>query len=66
MTESNDIWQEGADPRECEDCGRTSHGCSCYAPECKNCLDEVVPAVATMWNGKYFCNEECLNLFINE
>ena len=30
MTESTDIWQEGADPRECEDCGHTSHSCTCY------------------------------------
>ena len=67
MTESTDIWQEGADEsRECGDCGHTSHSCTCYEVECKNCLKVVDPADATMWNGEYFCpGDTCLELFIN-
>ena len=66
MTESTDIWQEGADERECGDCGHTSHSCTCYEVVCENCTKFTNHENSKIWNGKHFCDEECLDLYINE
>ncbi|KKK75880.1 hypothetical protein LCGC14_2869270 [marine sediment metagenome] len=61
-----DIWQEGANENECLDCGCASRSCTCYEKECKNCLQVVNPADATIFNGDYYCDEDCLQLFLDE
>ena len=71
MTESTDIWQEGADPRECEDCGHTSHSCTCYdldqkMIECSHCGEFIKVAIADEWNNLNFCPDDCLQIFLNE
>ena len=62
----NDIWMEGADSRECDDCGHTSHTCTCYKNECYQCNKVIRPAKVREWNEDYFCDETCINLFLNE
>jgi len=62
----DDIWQEGSDPRECEDCGHTSRSCTCFEMECQQCEKIVESTDAKEWNGNYFCDEDCLQMFINE
>lgn len=61
-----DIWQEGADPRECEDCGHTSHSCTCYEKECNQCTKVVDPADYKILNGAFYCDDLCIELFLNE
>ncbi|KKN67183.1 hypothetical protein LCGC14_0463560 [marine sediment metagenome] len=60
-----DIWQEGADDRECCNCGGTIHSCICYEKECTQCMRVIDPTIATQWNGKWYCDDNCLTLFIN-
>lgn len=62
----NDIWMEGEDDRECNDCGHTSHTCTCYEVECSQCNRVVDPSNARQWNGKWYCNDNCMDLFLNE
>ena len=54
----NDIWQEEADPRECDNCGCTSYSCTCYEKECYQCTKIVNPTGENteVWAGEYHCD----------
>lgn len=60
-----DIWQEGADDRECEDCGCTCHSCTCYEKECFECGATIKYGTSITWNDDWYCDDVCLVTHLN-
>ena len=66
MKNETDIWQEGSDSRECEDCGRTSHSCTCYKEPCSYCEEFITTPMMVTWDGLSFCQGDCLDFYLND